>query len=898
MKIPEFILSSGLDRALGWTVLHSLWQGTLIAFLAGILLIALQRKTAQTRYLVANLALLTLFCTSIGTFFWYLKSTPTDDFSKEKLEAQAVFGKNENPGFDKNLAAPTLQNVPNPAVPETQVLGNFKDYFNQNLPLVVLIWFAGMAIFLLKLMGSIVQVNNLRRRMNFHADPFWADLLEKLGKKSGFRQKIDLFESALVRSPLTIGHLKPVILFPIGILNRLPEPEVEAILAHELAHILRRDYFFNILQSLMEAIFYFHPAVWWLSGQVRKERENACDDRAIELLGNKINYAKALVTVQEMAFFPLSPALAFAGTRKNQLLARVQRLFSQPKSSFNFMEKWISTALAVCLVLVLAIGQRFQNAPQNLSGTENVQQNSGVWQAEFKNDTVYLNFSSREKQGYWARGDVFLKNAFTNLVVADGETKFEMNRPAGRILFVGKIEGNSGYGKFEFKPDENYRAALKKELADEVDDELIMQCFLANFPADYVKKVKNLGFKSVSKDELQQLAAFKLDEKSIEMHKDLAASLDKKDIGLDEIVQMEVSGITPEKVKRLSKTGLENLGFDEITQMSMHHVEPEFIEEMNALGFGKLSGEDLLAAKIHGIDKNFVQKCRALNLEKLNFEDVMALKIHGVDEDFIKKAQNMGFGKLNFEDLMSLKIHEIDEDFVKKAQNMGFGKLNLDDVMSLKIHGIDEEFIKNAQNMGFGKLSLDDVMSLKIHEIDEDFVKNAQNMGFGKLTLDDVMSLKIHEIDEEFLKNAQNMGFEKLSLDDVMSLKIHGIDEEFIKTAQNMGFGKLSLDDVMSLKIHGIDSDFLKNCNGLGLGKLTFDEVMGLKIHDINSEFVKSYREIGFKNLTVEDVMSAKIHGVTPEFIKESEKKGYKFPSLEEYSDLKIRSEWRGKNSN
>jgi beta-lactamase regulating signal transducer with metallopeptidase domain len=146
--------------------------------------------------------------------------------------------------------------------------------------------------------------------MNFPADPYWADILNKLALQSRFNTGIELLESALVRSPLTIGHLKPVILFPIGLINRLSESEVEAILAHELAHILRRDYIFNILQSVVEVVFYFHPAVWWLSAQVRQERESACDDRAIALVGNKMNYAKALVTIQEMAFFPLSPALA------------------------------------------------------------------------------------------------------------------------------------------------------------------------------------------------------------------------------------------------------------------------------------------------------------------------------------------------------------------------------------------------------------------------------------------------------------------------------------------------------------------------------------------------------------------------------------------------------------
>lgn len=827
MKIPDIIFSAGLDRALGWTVLHAIWQVTLIAFIAGILLLALRQKSAQLRYWVANLAMISVLFSAIATFSWYLQTTP-----------EVVVQTSSAPG--PGLAAGTTTAVPvltteKPALhPET--VSNtvaFSDYFSIHLPLIVLIWFVGMGIFLLRLLGGLLQVYDLRQRMNFHADPYWTDLLNQLAQKSGLRRGITLLESALVRSPLTIGHLRPLILFPIGMINRLSEQEVEAILAHELAHILRRDYLFNILQNFIEALFYFHPAIWWLSAQVRNEREHACDDRAIALLGNKINYAKALVVVQEMAFFPQSAALAFAGTHKGQLLKRVQRLLFQPKKSFNIMEKWISTGLVVCLVFMLAFGQRFNNNTHNQDLTEiaDNSRNSGIWEATFGSDSVQLTLSSRDKNNHWMMGDDYPKSSFSNLNVANGETTFFMSRPAGKITFTGKIENNTGYGRFEFAPDESYRAALTQQGISPADDNLLLHCFLAEFPSNYVTAIQKMGLGQIDKEKLEQLAVFRLDEPAIKKYHELAASIGQKSVSFDELIQLKVSNVTKETAESLAKSGLKNLDLEALSQLSMHGVNAKYIAELKAQGLDKLTSEEILSAKIHG-----------------------------VDADFIRETQRLGMGKLDLEQILNMKIQNLDSAFISQLPTMGFENITVDEMMALKIHGVDADFVKKAQSMGLGKLGFEEVMAMKIHNIDEAFVNKAQNMGLGKL------------------------GF-----DDVMTLKIHNIDEDFVKKAQNMGFGKLGMDEVMTMKIHHIDADFLAECKKMDLGTLSFEDLVSIRIHGITQDFVQSFRKLDFKNLNVEDLMAAKIHGITPEFIREAGQKGYKFPNLSEYVELKMR---------
>ncbi len=354
MQNTFLCFSHNLNYALGWTVIHSLWQAMVIALLSGVVMIVLRNKTAKTRYLLSNLALMTVLLSAIVTFCIYY------DFSKEAgqlvfIPDTSVVGSSE--------ASPTLNLTttdirhPNSDIEAPLSISGLKLYFNRHIYLIVTIWVLGVALFMLRLLSSISYVYYLKSKMNFPADEYWQELLNGLAAKVNVQKGIELVESALVRSPMVIGHLKPVILFPIGAINRLNPNEVEAILAHELAHVMRNDYAFNIIQSVIEALFYFHPAVWWISAQIRAERENCCDDVAIELCGNSMTYAKSLVSVQEMAYYSPQMAMAFAGkSGKNQLLMRVQRVLNQPQNKTNIREKLIATCLLVALMMGLAFG--------------------------------------------------------------------------------------------------------------------------------------------------------------------------------------------------------------------------------------------------------------------------------------------------------------------------------------------------------------------------------------------------------------------------------------------------------------------------------------------------------------------------------------------------------------
>jgi len=396
----HFFFPEQLGVALGWMVLHVLWQATLIGVVAGLVLVAMRRGPARRRYWMANIARATILLAALGTFIYYFFGSMPNPAAAGLATENARIADAPVPVIH------TAQITPGTPTPESTTS---VDYFNRHLPAIVALWFLGMSLFLLRLLGNIGYTYYLKTHLNFQTDPYWQELLDQLVQKSGFSKAIRLVESALVHTPMVAGHLKPVILFPIGMINRLDPREAEAILAHELAHILRHNYLFNILQSIVETLFYFHPAVWWLSGTIRQEREIAADDDAIRMTGNPMQYAKALVLVQDMARMPASFSPAFSGPRKNRLLNRIQHVLNVQQSKNLAMEKFIGTCGILLIIIGIAYAQTTPPAKEPgrvahpASTTEG---RSGAWQGTLQNDSVCMSLVSRTAQSSWMNGAI------------------------------------------------------------------------------------------------------------------------------------------------------------------------------------------------------------------------------------------------------------------------------------------------------------------------------------------------------------------------------------------------------------------------------------------------------------------------------------------------------------
>ncbi len=322
-----------LINALGRTLMHSLWQGALLAVVTMAILLGTRRAAAALRYQLLVSALLVFALATALTFSFELEKA-------ERVAGTARLVRYPDSGgvqapFGRREAVVSLSAL---------VIGYLTEHSRQ----LVVLWFLVVLVRGVQLAAGFRTLSHLRRSPLGKVDERWTARLAVLSDRLGVRQVIGMAESALVTVPLVIGHLKPIILIPAGMLTALPPVEIDAIMVHELAHIRRKDYLVNLLQSFLEVIFFFHPAVLWLSSRIRVEREHCCDDIALAHTSNKVSYVRALVACQEFQHRSPAFAMAFHGQR-GALLNRVKRITSGSIRTLNVGER---ATLSVALLLV------------------------------------------------------------------------------------------------------------------------------------------------------------------------------------------------------------------------------------------------------------------------------------------------------------------------------------------------------------------------------------------------------------------------------------------------------------------------------------------------------------------------------------------------------------------
>jgi len=343
MDFASYILGNEITEAIGWFIIHSLWQGALIAGLLFITLALLRRWSSQIRYYLSFGSLLMMVVFSAITFHKALT------YADEKIELRQVIM--SNPDYLANYLKENRLNEEENSILPAKKLFNKKRALRRvkiqkHFPWIVSIWIIGLVIYLVRVVAELLYLRRIRRNQGSQPDMKWIMKAREFAKRLQIKKKVGIYLSTIIKSPLTTGFLKPVILIPASLLTGLSHEHIEAIIAHELAHIKRNDYLINILQTLIETLFFFHPAVWYISAQIRKERENACDDIAIALTNDKVNYAKALTLAQEHIHYHAKLAMAFSPFRSS-LFQRIKRLNTKIKMKTNLTEKLIAGVIVL-----------------------------------------------------------------------------------------------------------------------------------------------------------------------------------------------------------------------------------------------------------------------------------------------------------------------------------------------------------------------------------------------------------------------------------------------------------------------------------------------------------------------------------------------------------------------
>ncbi|MEP7108995.1 MAG: M56 family metallopeptidase [Ferruginibacter sp.] len=329
-------------QAINWTLIHSLWQGMLLALVAGSIVFFTKKVSPSLRY--------NLLAGSLLLFIIVVAATFSMQLIKANLVANTV---QATPAANTIAIGPAMPLLP--VEPGLSLPGKIVVFLNEHANWIVLIWILMIGLQFTRLAAGLYGVYQLKRRHIFSPGEYWNNRINELGRHLQINKSVKLLQSGIARIPAVIGYFKPVILFPAGLLASLPANEVEAILIHELAHIRRKDFLVNLLQNMIEIIFFFNPAVLWVSSLIKSERENCCDDIAVCQTDSKRNYINALLAFQGSDLHVTGPLMNAFGGEKDHLMNRVKRIIYNSNKTLNNMEKkFLAAGMIITTIFIFA----------------------------------------------------------------------------------------------------------------------------------------------------------------------------------------------------------------------------------------------------------------------------------------------------------------------------------------------------------------------------------------------------------------------------------------------------------------------------------------------------------------------------------------------------------------
>jgi len=340
--MQTWLMDTGINRLLSSLcrmLVHSLWQSLLLVALTALVLVIMEKRNAAARYnlVVGLFSLFLLSCT--GTFAWQWNHY--DD------AASATLFFNIRGITVAGTVADNWQYI-------NQAINAGNDWLNRHAQEVVGVWTVLLVFKMVKMLTAVWYNHRIRFRQVTAPSAYWLNTLARLCAALKIDKTVVLLESGCMKMPVVVGHFKPVILVPLGLLMSLPADEAEAILLHELAHIRRNDYLVNFLQHIGVTIFFFNPAVHWVSGRLREEREACCDDMAVSQTQNKKALVAALISFKKLELFGDVYQTAFPG-KKDQLLRRVNNILGNNNNRPPVAEKLFITGCLVLLAVILSV---------------------------------------------------------------------------------------------------------------------------------------------------------------------------------------------------------------------------------------------------------------------------------------------------------------------------------------------------------------------------------------------------------------------------------------------------------------------------------------------------------------------------------------------------------------
>lgn len=655
-------ISPELMRTLGWTLLHFIWQGAALAAVFAVAVTAC--RSAAARYALAVSALMLMMAAPVLTFSWLHRETNP----AVRSGAQGVLPR-----------AGAV--VPHAAAVSGAPAAESRSESPTAMLWLVELWFLGVVLLSLRTAGGLLLIERMRRR---EIQPVGRELYLRciaLQLRMGVERVVRYSGCQQLDAPAVLGWFRPVVLLPVRALMGLSEEQMEAVIAHELAHIRRLDSFVNLFQIAAETLLFYHPAIWWVSQRIRAEREHCCDDEAISVCGDAVNYARALTLMEE---WRSTPTLLMAVNR-SPLAERVVRLLGLSGATGRTRMAGLGVSF-VCLAGALLAGNAFlgvAHASLGSSAPAKQQQESGV--IIVRPEPA----SAKEPRPRAAKPTPAPAAA--------------PSAPAPQPQAASAPEQQTASGDKKQSYMDAMEAAGFKNL--NVDELIAMK--VQGVTPEYIKAIRDLGLQP-NADEIVGMKVQGITPEYIREMRTVAGNA-----SVDDLIGMKVQGITPQYIKAIRDMGLQPTG-DEIVGMKVQGITPEYIRDMRTVA-PNASVDDLIGMKVQGINLQYVQELRELGL-KPDADELVGMKVQGITPEYVREMRATGL-KPDTDELIGMKVQGITPEYVKTMQAAGFKDLKCDELIGAKVMGVNAEFIEKARKHGFQNLTLEKLIALKHADI-------------------------------------------------------------------------------------------------------------------------------------------------------------------------------------
>jgi beta-lactamase regulating signal transducer with metallopeptidase domain len=697
-------------EALGWTLIHFCWQAAAIALVYKLADLAMGKERTQARYVLALVALLGMLVASIGTLGY-----------EESMYRHSTTGSTTG----VSAAKPSLQIIPRPLAVfdmPTAPRDTAKLLASDVMPYLDFFWLVGVLCLSVKTIGGWWLIRRLRHGALQKAPHTLRIGLDRIRLQMGIPRFVDLRLSNRIAGPLTVGVIRPLILLPITALTSLSPDQLEVVLAHELAHIRRADYFWNILQTMIETLFFFHPAVWWISHRLREQRELCCDDIAVETCHDPAVYATALLRLEEQRKTHLHLAMALDGNQSRMSLrARILRILGDPEEQPRDLKPLSLAGMAALLVLFICplpqVFASFKAAPKVSASIihavqHKVRPHPAVKMAQ---PTVVTPAPAPA-----ASATTVLATQFSAMITATDQTATPPPATGGKSDYIDRMKA-AGYNvdldKYvamkvqDITPE--YAEQMTKATGQRPSADELIALKIQDVTPDYIARMRAAGYSG----DLHKVIAMKVQDITPEYADAMAKATGEKP-NVDQLIALKVQDVTPEYMSRMRAAGY-NGDLNKFVAMKVQDVTPEYAEQMAKVGFGKPSVDDLIALKVQGVTPEYAAKLHADGIEASNFHDLISYRIFNVTPEFIAGMKDAGYGNLSAKQAVKLRVQGVTPEYAKgvKAQ---FPDATVDDLEQMRIFNIDSDFIASAKRHGFAPLTIQKLVKLRISGILDD----------------------------------------------------------------------------------------------------------------------------------------------------------------------------------